>query len=121
MDGCHSDRIQLHRIAAESVIGILGEEQSQSQQLFISAVLHTDFSAVQKSDSLEDSIDYAEVVHSIRAFAAGNPSKMLEHFAHHLALHIKATFNCPAVEITVEKPRYAPQLDLDAVVVKVRR
>lgn len=121
MEGRFSDKIQLLRINVESVIGVLSEEQSQPQQLLISAVLHSDFAAVQHSDRLEDSIDYAEVVRSIRAFAANSSSKMIEHFAHHLANHLKSTFGCSAVEITVEKPRYATDLGLETIAVQVRR
>ncbi len=113
--------IILRRIRVESVIGILAEEKVEPQQLLVSLVLHADFSRVQESDRIEDSIDYAEVVRATRAFATGNPSEMIEHFAHHVALHLKSEFGCAAVEVTVEKPRYAQDLGLEEIAVRVVR
>lgn len=113
--------IHLRRVAVDTVIGVFEEERQQPQRLYVSVVLHADFAAVQLSDRLEDGTDYTDVIRSIHTFAATDSSRMLEHFAHHLAVYLKTSYGARSVEITVEKPRYAAELGVDSIAVRVVR
>lgn len=110
-----SDRIILRGIRIQALIGILDEEQHSQQELVVSVVVHTPFTRIQQSDQIQDGVDYREVISACRQFSLCHHSKTLEHFTHHLALHLKQTFAAQQIELTIEKNRYAKDLGVEHI------
>tara|TARA_B100001123_G_C15109141_1_gene946748 strand:- start:562 stop:912 length:351 start_codon:yes stop_codon:yes gene_type:complete len=115
------DKLVLEGIEARTIIGIHEEEKLAEQGILVSIVLHSQFESVIESDKLDDGIDYVDVVEAIRAFCKQHRGNTLEFLAHSLALHLKDAFSAERIELTIEKPRYAGKLAMDAIRFHVER
>lgn len=115
------DKISLKRIRLETIIGVLPEERLKAQELFVSVDAESDFSGIQLTDQIADGIDYVQLVKEIRDFATNSKAQTLEYFAHHLALGLKSRFALKRIRLTVDKPLFAPDLDVEAIEVTVER
>ncbi len=117
-----SDQLILRGIQVETLIGLLAEERQARQALEVSLTLEMDFSHAAHTDALDDIVNYAEVVETVRSFAEAFHDYTLERFADRLAFHIKERF--PMVQtagVRVSKPRYAGPLGLASIEVYVER
>lgn len=117
-----TDTLVLKGIQVETLIGLLAEERKARQSLTIDLVLTLDFSPAIEKDQLETVVNYADVVHRVRHFAAQRSDNTLERFAHFLALDLRQGF--PKIQravVRVAKPRYTGPLGLDSIEVHVER
>lgn len=115
------DKIILKDIQVETIIGLLDEEAHAPQRLVLSIEAHCDFSRIQQTDSLSDGIDYCQLVHAAREFAASFEGKTLEYFANSLALHLKQTYHLGGIVLEVSKPKYVEALGLGDIIIRVER
>jgi dihydroneopterin aldolase len=114
------DKLILERIEVDTIIGLLDEEKSSPQKLFIDITIYNSIHDIKNSDKIDDGIDYCEIIQSTREFAKIHQVNTIEFFAQQLAHHLKNTFQIKdTVSVTVEKPRYAKDLKVGAIKVHV--
>ena len=115
------NQIILESIKVESVIGYLPEEKETSQTLLVSLKLDCDFAIIQKTDSLEDTVDYVKIVSHVRKFCTQYRGNSLEKMADCLACQVKENFLVNKVSLTIEKPRYTETLQIKKLAIYVER
>ena len=115
------NQIILEGIKVESLIGYLQEEKEKPQTLYINLILDCDFTKIQKTDSLQDTLDYVEIISYVRQFCTHYQGNSLEKMADCLANEIKKFFSVHKVSLTIEKPRYLEALEIKKLAIYVER
>ena len=112
------NQIFLDNIRAEAQVGIYPHELTGSQPLILSLCLDIDGRAA-RSDRIEDTICYAELLDSVRTLLSRRRFALLEHLAEQLTEMIFTRFAPAAIELSVYKPAVLPAVD--RVGIRIRR
>ena len=115
------DRIFLHGLAVEAVIGVHAHERDARQPLLFDLEFEVDLQAAAASDDLADTLDYAAIAARIRAWTADTRFELLETLLERMAAMLQAEFPCRALRIRVHKPRAVAAIGCADVGVEVRR
>ena len=98
-------KVILRQLQVEAAVGLLDWEKTQTQFLELSCQLSLDFGKAAESDSITETIDYAQLRESIQAFCLSHRFYLLETLADNLANHLLATFPiADTVWLSVIKP-----------------
>jgi len=100
----HSDRIFLHGLTAECLIGFIDWERRVKQTVVLDIELPVDCRHAARTDEVADTLDYKKVAKRALAFVEASEFKLVETLAHRLALVILDEFGVEWVRITVNKP-----------------
>ena len=100
----HSDRIFLHGLTAECIIGFIDWERRVKQTVVLDIELPVDCRHAARTDEVADTLDYKTVAKRALAFVEASEFKLVETLAHRLALVILDEFGVEWVRITVNKP-----------------
>ena len=100
----HSDRIFLHGLTAECLIGFIDWERRVKQTVVLDIELPVDCRHAARTDAVADTLDYKKVAKRALAFVEASEFKLVETLAHRLALVILDEFGVEWVRITVNKP-----------------
>ena len=100
----HSDRIFLHGLTAECIIGFIDWERRVKQTVVLDIELPVDCRHAARTDEVADTLDYKKVAKRVLAFVEASEFKLVETLAHRLALVILDEFGVEWVRITVNKP-----------------
>jgi len=100
----HSDRIFLHGLTAECIIGFIDWERRVKQTVVLDIELPVDCRHAARTDLVADTLDYKKVAKRALAFVEASEFKLVETLAHRLALVILDEFGVEWVRITVNKP-----------------
>jgi len=100
----HSDRIFLHGLTAECLIGFIDWERRVKQTVVLDIELPVDCRQAARTDEVADTLDYKKVAKRALAFVEASEFKLVETLAHRLALVILDEFGVEWVRITVNKP-----------------
>ena len=98
------DRIFLHGLTAECIIGFIDWERRVKQTVVLDIELPVDCRHAALSDEVADTLDYKKVAKSVLAFVAASEFKLVETLAHRVALLILAEFQVDWVRISLNKP-----------------
>jgi dihydroneopterin aldolase len=98
------DRIFLHGLTAECIIGFIDWERRVKQTVVLDIELPVDCRHASASDEVADTLDYKKVAKSVLAFVAASEFKLVETLAHRVALLILAEFQVEWVRISLNKP-----------------
>lgn len=98
------DRIFLHGLTAECIIGFIDWERRVKQTVELDIELPVDCSHAALSDEVADTLDYKKVAKRVLAFIEASEFKLVETLAHRLALVILEEFAVPWVRIALNKP-----------------
>ena len=98
------DRIFLHGLTAECIIGFIDWERRVKQTVLLDIELPVDCRHASLSDEVADTLDYKKVAKSVLAFVAASEFKLVETLAHRVALLILAEFQVEWVRISLNKP-----------------
>lgn len=85
MDKESADRLEIRGLEVSCVIGDLPDERVNKQTLTIDATLFIDLRSAARSDSLDDTVDYAELCDNIRSGLKRAGCRMLERAADRVA------------------------------------
>ena len=99
-----SDRIFLHGLTAECIIGFIDWERRVRQTVVLDIELQVDYRHAARTDEVADTLDYKKVAKRVLGFVEGSEFKLVETLAHRLALVILAEFGVAWVRITLNKP-----------------
>jgi FolB domain-containing protein len=84
-------------------VGVPDQERAQPQRLLLSVELDFDFTSAARSDRIEQTIDYHEIVQDLLAFGEGRSWKLLEKLAANIAARIMSRWHPRAVAVEVKK------------------
>src|SRR5580692_4556458 len=98
------DRIFLHGLTAECVIGFIDWERRVKQTVVMDIELPVDCRRAALSDAVVDTLDYKKVAKRVQAFVSASEYQLVETLAHRLALVILQEFGVEWVRVTLNKP-----------------
>jgi dihydroneopterin aldolase/2-amino-4-hydroxy-6-hydroxymethyldihydropteridine diphosphokinase len=115
------DRIRLLGVQAVGHHGVLDLEKQDGQAFVVDVVLELDLSLAGRSDSLDDTVSYAEVAGDVVARITGPSFDLIERLAEVVAADVLARPLVSSVEVTVHKPQAPVGHPFTDVQVQVRR
>ena len=98
------DRIFLHGLAVECIIGFIEWERRVKQTIVVDVEMPVDCARAAASDDVADTLDYKKVAKRLIAFVEGSNFKLVETLAHRAALLILADFGVEWVRLSANKP-----------------
>src|ERR1700741_3470787 len=98
------DRIFLHGLAVECIIGFIEWERRVKQTIVLDVEMPVDCARAAQSDDVADTLDYKKVAKRLIAFVEKSEFKLVETLAHRAALLILEEFGVEGVGLPVEKP-----------------
>jgi len=98
------DRIFLHGLEVECIIGFIEWERRVKQTIVIDVEMPVDCARAAATDDVADTLDYKRVAKRLIAFVGGSDFKLVETLAHRAAMLILAEFSVEAVSLTNNKP-----------------
>jgi 7,8-dihydroneopterin aldolase/epimerase/oxygenase len=116
------DRITLDSMRFESIIGATADERVFPQMLEIDLEVEADLSTASTSDSLADTVDYAQLVELTERVAEGGGFALLEGLAGALAgAALRISPDIAAVTVRVRKLAVPMDVSMDFAQVELRR
>ena len=98
------DRIFLHGLTAECIIGFIDWERRVKQTVVLDIELPVDCRRAASSDEVADTLDYKKVAKRVLAFIEASEFKLVETLAHRVALLILEEFAVAWVRSALNKP-----------------
>src|ERR1044071_3605773 len=98
------DRIFLHGLAVECIIGFIEWERRVKQTVVLDVEMPGDCARAAQSDDVVDTLDYKRVAKRLIGFVSESNFKLVETLAHRAALLILEEFNVEWVRLSVNKP-----------------
>jgi 7,8-dihydroneopterin aldolase/epimerase/oxygenase len=98
------DRIFLHGLAVECIIGFIEWERRVKQTIVVDVEMPVDCARAAQSDEVADTLDYKKVAKRLIAFVEGSSFKLVETMAHRAAMLILEEFGVEWVRLSVNKP-----------------
>jgi len=102
--GTTGDRIFLHGLTAECIIGFIDWERRVKQTVVFDIELPVDCRHASLTDEVADTLDYKKVAKRALAFIEASEFKLVETLAHHVALLILQEFGLEWVRVSLNKP-----------------
>src|SRR5688572_33162061 len=99
-----SDRIFLHGLAVECIIGFIDWERRVKQTIVLDVEMPVDCARAAQTDEVADTLDYKKVAKRLISFVEESDFKLVETLAHRAALLILAEFGVEWVRLSVNKP-----------------
>ena len=101
-----TDKIILSGIEVMGRHGCTEAERENEQLFTVDAELYLDLSRPGKSDDINDTLDYAQVIGDIKKIVGGTPRNLIETVAQDICnILLKKYFLLDAVKITLRKPK----------------
>jgi dUTP pyrophosphatase len=101
----HLDLIELRDLTFYGYHGVLPEEQRLGQRFIVSVRLRLSLQAAGQSDSLDQTVNYAEVAEAVQAIVEGPPFKLIEALAERIAQETLGQFaRVQSITVRIEKP-----------------
>ena len=98
------DRIFLHGLAVECIIGFIEWERRVKQTIVLDVEMPVDCTRAAASDDVADTLDYKKVAKRLIAFVEASDFKLVETLAHRTALLILEEFGIEWVRLSINKP-----------------
>jgi dihydroneopterin aldolase len=98
------DRIFLHGLEVECIIGFIEWERRTKQTVVIDVEMPVDCARAAASDDVADTLDYKKVAKRLIAFVSASDFRLVETLAHRAAVLILAEFGVEWVRLSVNKP-----------------
>jgi 7,8-dihydroneopterin aldolase/epimerase/oxygenase len=98
------DKIFIHALKTETIIGIYDWERQVRQTVLIDVEISADIRKAALTDSIEDTLNYKRVAKRVLAFVEASQFHLVETLAEHLAMLILEEFGVGWVRITLSKP-----------------
>lgn len=117
-----ADLIEIKGIKSFGYHGILESEKVTGQDFYVDVVLEVDLTRASVSDSVSDTINYAEVTDLVVKVITGDCVSLIEKLAGNIADRIKATYpQAATVSVTVHKPQAPVNAQVKDISVTINR
>ncbi|HCJ4426267.1 TPA: dihydroneopterin aldolase [Listeria innocua] len=116
------DKIYLNELAFYGYHGVLQEETKLGQTFRVSLILGLSTKKAGQSDSVDDTVSYADVYETVKGIVEGTPFKLIEALAEKIASEVLTDY--PLLEeITVKLIKPNPPIPghYDSVAVEIKR
>ena len=98
------DKIFIHGLKAEAIIGIYDWERQVRQTVLIDLEFAADVRKAALTDSIDDTLNYKRVAKRILAFVEGSQFHLVETLAEHVAMLVLDEFGTSWVRVILSKP-----------------
>ena len=98
------DKIFIHALKAEAIIGIFDWERQVKQTVIVDIEISADIHKAALSDSIDDTLNYKRVAKRVLAFVEESKFHLVETLAEHVAMLILEDFGIAWVRISLSKP-----------------
>ena len=98
------DRIFLHGLTAECIIGFIDWERRVKQTVVLDLELPVDCRRASLTDEVADTLDYKKVAKRVLAFVTASEFKLVETLAQRVALLVLEEFGVEWVRVSLNKP-----------------
>jgi dihydroneopterin aldolase len=98
------DRIFLHGLAVECIIGFIEWERRIKQTIVLDVEMPVDCARAAQTDSVADTLDYKKVAKRLISFVGTSEFQLVETLAHRTALLIIEEFGVEWVRLSINKP-----------------
>src|ERR1700722_2832722 len=98
------DKIFIHALKTEAIIGIFDWERQGKQTVIIDIEISADIPKAALSDSIGDTLNYKKVAKRVLAFVEGSQFHLVETLAEHVAMLLLDVFSIAWVRISLSKP-----------------
>ncbi|MCU0226675.1 MAG: dihydroneopterin aldolase [Bryobacterales bacterium] len=116
-----NDLIHLYGITVPCRIGVPAEERAKAQELVLDVTLRTDLRAAAYSESIADTVDYAQVVDCIHFVAGARDWVLIESLAETICATLLRQFPIAAVRLLLRKPEALRARGVAAAAVEIER
>jgi len=117
-----SDQILLTGIHGFGFHGLLEHERANGQDFYVDVVLNCDLLAVSKSDSIDETVNYAEITDLVVSEITTNPVSLIEKLAGRIAERILHSYSrVHSVSVTVHKPQAPVSASVKDIAVQITR
>lgn len=116
-----SDTIEIRGLRVHAYHGVHADEQRDGQVFVVDVGLEVDSLIAARTDSLDDTIDYAWLVRHVADLVRSTRFNLLEALGAHIADRLLVMDRVARVCVRITKPEVAFDEDVDAVVVTVQR
>ena len=115
------DKILINNIKIKACHGCLESEQYNKQLFEIDIELGRDLSKSMEDDSLQSTVDYSEVIDTVKNITENQSFNLLEKLANVIINEIFEQFPANLVKITIRKPNAKIDAKFDYVGVEIER
>ena len=98
------DRIFLHRLTVECIIGFIEWERRIKQTIVLDVEMPVDCARAAQTDDVAETLDYKKVAKRLIAFVSTSEFKLVETLAHLTALLVIEEFGVEWVRLSINKP-----------------
>lgn len=98
------DKIFLHELKVETIIGIWEWERKIRQTVIIDLEMSADIAKAAATDDVADTLNYKSVAKRVQSFVADSRFQLVETLAEKIAEIIREDFGVAWVRVTVHKP-----------------
>ncbi|GAC1497311.1 MAG: dihydroneopterin aldolase [Steroidobacteraceae bacterium] len=98
------DKIFLHALKTEAIIGIFDWERQVKQTVIIDVEISADVRKAALSDSIQDTLNYKRVAKRVLGFVEESRFHLVETLAEHIAMLLLEEFGIASVHISLSKP-----------------
>jgi dihydroneopterin aldolase len=98
------DKIFIHALKAEAIIGIFDWERQVKQTVLIDVELSADIRRAALTDAIADTLNYKAVAKRILSFIEASQFHLVETLAEHIAMLVLEDFGVAWVGIKLSKP-----------------
>ena len=98
------DKIFIHALKTEAIIGIFDWERQVKQTVIVDIEISADISKAARSDSIEDTVNYKRIAKRVLAFVEESRFHLVETLAEHIAMLVLDDFGISWVRISLSKP-----------------
>jgi dihydroneopterin aldolase len=98
------DKIFIHALKTEAIIGIFDWERQVKQTVLIDVEMSADIRKAAHSDSIDDTLNYKRVAKRVLAFVEASSYHLVETLSENIAMLILGEFPVDEVRISLSKP-----------------
>jgi dihydroneopterin aldolase len=98
------DKIFIHALKTEAIIGIFDWERQVKQTVIIDIEISADVAKAALSDSIDDTLNYKRIAKRVLAFVEESKFHLVETLAERIAMLLLEDFGIAWVSISLSKP-----------------
>jgi dihydroneopterin aldolase len=98
------DKIFIHALKTEAIIGIFDWERQVKQTVLIDIEISADIAKAALSDSIDDTLNYKRLAKTVLAFVEASQFHLVETLGQHIAMRVLEDFGVDWVRVGLSKP-----------------
>jgi dihydroneopterin aldolase len=115
------DQILVRGLRVQTSVGVGDEERARRQFVTIDIDIEIDLSAAGRSDDLDDTISYSQVVAEVTDLVASSNVRLLEHLAERIADDLSSRHHFAGITVEIGKEPPPVAQDVQDIRVRIRR